>query len=159
MAARFSTRAAIRQSKSTSRSLTGRSGARPCRPVRRPGSAKRSSCATATRRATAAKACARRWRTSTARLPRRSSRPKWTGVGDEGGFAPNLRSNREAVEVVLEAIEKVGLAAGGDVSIALDVASSELSGEPGTYVFKKSGEPERTSEQMVRLYEDWIRQY
>src|SRR5207244_2657417 len=87
------------------------------------------------------------------------ARGQSTGVGDEGGFAPNLRSNREAVEVVLEAIEKVGLAAGGDVSIALDVASSELSGEPGTYVFKKSGEPERTSEQMVRLYEDWIRQY
>jgi len=87
------------------------------------------------------------------------ARGQSTGVGDEGGFAPNLRSNREAVEVVLEAIEKAGLAAGGDVSIALDVASSELSGEPGKYVFKKSGEPERTSEQMVRLYEDWIRQY
>src|SRR5262249_540935 len=49
-----------------------------------------------------------------------------TGVGDEGGFAPNLRSNREAVEVVLEAIRKAGLKAGDDVSIALDVASSEF---------------------------------
>ena len=86
------------------------------------------------------------------------ARGQSTGVGDEGGFAPNLKSNREAVEVVLDAIEKVGLAAGGDVSIALDVASSEL-WAGGRYTFKKSGEPDRTSEQMVRLYEDWIRQY
>jgi enolase len=82
-----------------------------------------------------------------------------TGVGDEGGFAPNLKSNREAVEVVLEAIGKVGLKAGSDVFIALDVASSELWAGGGRYVFKKSGEPERTSEQMVRLYEDWLGQY
>ena len=90
-----------------------------------------------------------------------------TGVGDEGGFAPNLKSNREAVEVVLEAIGKVGLKAGEDVFIALDVASSELwAPSPslgtrggGRYVFKKSGEPERTSAQMVELYADWIRQY
>ncbi|PYR37639.1 MAG: phosphopyruvate hydratase [Acidobacteria bacterium] len=81
-----------------------------------------------------------------------------TGVGDEGGFAPNLKSNREAVEVVLEAISKAGLAAGGDVSIALDVASSELWSN-GKYVFKKSGEADRTSDLMIRLYEDWIRQY
>jgi enolase len=87
------------------------------------------------------------------------ARGQSTGVGDEGGFAPNLKSNREAVEVVLEAIEKVGLAAGGDVSIALDVASSELWAGSGRYTFKKSGEPDRTSDQMVRLYEDWIRQY
>jgi enolase len=82
-----------------------------------------------------------------------------TGVGDEGGFAPNLKSNREAVEVVLEAIGKTGLTAGTDVFIALDVASSELWAGGGRYVFKKSGEPERTSEQMVRLYEDWLNQY
>ena len=90
-----------------------------------------------------------------------------TGVGDEGGFAPNLKSNREAVEVVLEAIGKAGLKAGRDVWIALDVASSELWAGPSTglragggkYIFKKSGEPDRTSEEMVRLYEDWIRQY
>jgi enolase len=82
-----------------------------------------------------------------------------TGVGDEGGFAPNLKSNREAVEVVLEAIGKVGLEAGKDVFIALDVASSELWAGGGRYVFKKSGEPERTSAQMVDLYADWIRQY
>ncbi|MFN7980338.1 MAG: phosphopyruvate hydratase [Vicinamibacterales bacterium] len=82
-----------------------------------------------------------------------------TGVGDEGGFAPNLKSNREAVEVVLEAIGKVGLEAGKDVFIALDVASSELWAGGGRYVFKKSGEQERTSAQMVDLYADWIRQY
>ncbi|HMF95932.1 MAG TPA: phosphopyruvate hydratase [Vicinamibacterales bacterium] len=81
-----------------------------------------------------------------------------TGVGDEGGFAPNLKSNRDAVEVVLSAIEAAGLKAGGDVSMALDVASSELWVD-GRYVFGKSGEPERTSEQMIRLYEDWVRQY
>ncbi len=87
------------------------------------------------------------------------SRGQSTGVGDEGGFAPNLKSNREAVEVVLEAIGKVGLEAGRDVFIALDVASSELWAGGGRYVFKKSGEPERTSAQMVELYADWIRQY
>ena len=82
-----------------------------------------------------------------------------TGVGDEGGFAPNLKSNREAVDVVLEAIGKVGLTAGQDVFIALDVASSELWAGGGRYVFKKSGEPDRTSAQMVELYADWVRQY
>jgi enolase len=82
-----------------------------------------------------------------------------TGVGDEGGFAPNLKSNREAVEVVLEAITKAGLTPGTDVWIALDVASSELWSGGGTYTFKKSGEPDRTSDEMIRLYEDWIRQY
>ena len=86
------------------------------------------------------------------------ARGQSTGVGDEGGFAPNLRSNREAVEVVLEATAKAGLKAGHDVWIALDVASSEL-WAGGRYTFKKSGEPDRTSEEMVRLYEDWIRQY
>jgi enolase len=87
------------------------------------------------------------------------ARGQSTGVGDEGGFAPNLKSNREAVEVVLEAIGKAGMKAGHDVFIALDVASSELWACGGRYSFKKSGEPERTSEQMVRLYEDWLRQY
>jgi enolase len=82
-----------------------------------------------------------------------------TGVGDEGGFAPNLTSNREAVEVVLEAIAKTGLKAPGDVYIAVDVASSELWAGNGRYTFKKSGEADRTSEQMVRLFEDWLRQY
>jgi enolase len=82
-----------------------------------------------------------------------------TGVGDEGGFAPNLKSNREAVDVVLEAIGKAGFKAGQDVFVALDVASSELWAGGGRYVFKKSGEPDRTSAQMVELYADWIRQY
>ena len=82
-----------------------------------------------------------------------------TGVGDEGGFAPNLKSNREAVEVVLEAIGKTGRKPGTDVFVALDVASSELWAGEGRYTFKKSGEPDRTSEEMVRLYEDWLRQY
>jgi enolase len=82
-----------------------------------------------------------------------------TGVGDEGGFAPNLRSNQEAVEVVLEAIGKAGMRGGQDVVIALDVASSELWAGGGRYVFKKSGDKDRSSEQMVRLYEDWVRQY
>jgi enolase len=81
-----------------------------------------------------------------------------TGVGDEGGFAPNLTSNREAVEVVLEAIEKAGFRAGSDVFIALDVASSEF-GRDGRYEFHKSGEPARDSEGMVALYVDWCRQY
>jgi enolase len=87
------------------------------------------------------------------------ARGQSTGVGDEGGFAPNLKSNREAVEVVLEAIGKAGLKAGADVWIALDVASSELWAGDGRYVFKKSGESDRTSIEMVRLYEDWLRQY
>jgi enolase len=82
-----------------------------------------------------------------------------TGVGDEGGFAPNLKSNREAVEVVLEAIGKTGRKPGVDVFIALDVASSELWAGKGRYTFKKSGEADRTSEEMVQLYEDWLRQY
>jgi len=87
------------------------------------------------------------------------ARGQSTGVGDEGGFAPNLKSNREAVEVVLEAIGKTGRKAGHDVFIALDVASSELWAGNGRYTFKKSGERERTSEEMVGLYDDWIRQY
>jgi enolase len=82
-----------------------------------------------------------------------------TGVGDEGGFAPNLKSNREALEVVLEAVGQAGLKAGQDVWVALDVASSELWAGQGRYTFKKSGEPDRTSEAMIRLYEDWIREY
>src|SRR5262249_29181621 len=82
-----------------------------------------------------------------------------TGVGGEAGSATNLKSNREAVDVVLEAISKTGRKAGHDVFIALDVASSELWAGGGRYTFKKSGERGRTSEEMVALYEDWIRQY
>lgn len=87
------------------------------------------------------------------------ARGQSTGVGDEGGFAPNLKSNREAIEVVLEAVGKTGMKAGGDVWIALDVASSELWAGGGNYTFKKSGEPNRTSEQMVRMYDEWLRSY
>jgi enolase len=81
-----------------------------------------------------------------------------TGVGDEGGFAPNLKSNREALDLVLEAVGKAGFRAGQDVFLALDVASSEL-WDNGTYVFKKSGEASRTPAQMVEMYADWVRQY
>jgi enolase len=81
-----------------------------------------------------------------------------TGVGDEGGFAPNLRSNREALDVVLEAVAKAGYTAGDDVFLALDVAASEL-WDNGKYVFKKSGEPTRTPAQMIDLWTDWVRQY
>jgi enolase len=86
------------------------------------------------------------------------ARRQSTGVGDEGGFAPNLKSNREAVEVVLEAITKAGLRPGADVWLALDVASSELWTD-GTYTFRKSGEADRSPDDMIRLYEDWLRQY
>jgi enolase len=83
-----------------------------------------------------------------------------TGVGDEGGFAPSLSSNREAVEVVLEAIAQAGFTPGDGVSIALDVASSELwDGGSRRYEFRKSGDTSRSSEDMVALYEDWVRQY
>jgi enolase len=83
-----------------------------------------------------------------------------TGVGDEGGFAPSLSSNREALEVVLEAIVQAGYTPGGDVYIALDVASSELwNDDTKQYDFKKSGDKTRSSDDMVALYEDWVRQY
>jgi enolase len=87
------------------------------------------------------------------------ARGQSTGVGDEGGFAPNLKSNREALEVVLEAIAKTGMKTGQEVFVALDVASSELWAGGGKYVFRKSGEADRTSDGMVRLFEDWLRQY
>jgi enolase len=83
-----------------------------------------------------------------------------TGVGDEGGFAPSLSSNREAVDLVLEAVAQAGYKAGEHVFLALDVASSELWNESTrTYEFKKSGEKTRTADEMVALYEDWVRQY
>jgi enolase len=83
-----------------------------------------------------------------------------TGVGDEGGFAPSLKSNREALDVVLEAIAQAGYKAGGNVFLALDVAASELWVENDRrYEFKKSGEKARTADEMVTLYEDWVRQY
>jgi enolase len=80
-----------------------------------------------------------------------------TGVGDEGGFAPNLKSNREALDIVLDAISKAGLRPGNDVFLALDAAASEL-WDDGRYVFRKSGESARTSAEMVEMYADWVRQ-
>ena len=81
-----------------------------------------------------------------------------TGVGDEGGFAPSLKSNVQALDVVLEAVGQAGLKAGSDIYLALDVASSEF-WDHGKYVFKKSGEPTRTPDQMVEMYAGWVRQY
>ncbi|HEX7088042.1 MAG TPA: phosphopyruvate hydratase [Vicinamibacterales bacterium] len=86
------------------------------------------------------------------------SRGLSTGVGDEGGFAPSLRANHEALDVVVEAIGKAGYKAGSDVFIALDVASSELWSD-GKYVFRKSGEATRTLAEMVELYRDWVSKY
>jgi len=83
-----------------------------------------------------------------------------TGVGDEGGFAPSLSSNRDAVEIVLEAVNAAGYHAGKDMYVALDVASSEFwDDEAKHYNLKKSGEGVKTSDQMIALYEDWTRQY
>ena len=81
-----------------------------------------------------------------------------TGVGDEGGFAPNVKSNREALELVLEAVAAAGYKAGGDVFLALDVASSEM-WDSGRYVFKKSGEPDRSIDEMVAMLAEWARDY
>ncbi|OFW50051.1 MAG: phosphopyruvate hydratase [Acidobacteria bacterium RIFCSPLOWO2_12_FULL_68_19] len=81
-----------------------------------------------------------------------------TGVGDEGGFAPNLRSNREALDLVVEAIQKAGFTPGRDVYLALDPAASEL-WQDGRYVFRKSGEPTRTAADMVEMYAGWVAQY
>lgn len=83
-----------------------------------------------------------------------------TNVGDEGGFAPNLRSNVEAIEVVLQAIEKAGFRPGEDVFIAMDAASSEFYDEErGLYVFKKSSGDELTSAQMADYWKDWVSKY
>ena len=81
-----------------------------------------------------------------------------TAVGDEGGFAPNLKSNEEALEVVLEAITLAGYKPGDQISIALDPAASEFYVD-GNYVFKKSDKSVRTSEQMVEFWANWRRQY
>jgi enolase 1/2/3 len=81
-----------------------------------------------------------------------------TTVGDEGGFAPSLKSNVEAIELVLEAIGQAGYSAGRDVSLALDPASSEMF-QDGKYVFYKSDKSKKSAEEMVRLYADWVRQY
>jgi len=83
-----------------------------------------------------------------------------TAVGDEGGFAPNLKSNEEALERVLEAITAAGYKPGEQISIALDPAASEFyDTTKKRYVFKKSDKSERTSEQMVEFWANWVRQY
>jgi enolase len=86
------------------------------------------------------------------------SRGLSTAVGDEGGFAPNLKADVEALEYIVKAIEAAGLKAGTDVVIALDPAASELF-ENGVYRFKKSGAGSRTPAQMVELFESWVRDF
>jgi enolase len=82
-----------------------------------------------------------------------------TNVGDEGGFAPNLSSNEEAIQVVIEAVEKAGFTPGKDMYIALDAASSEFyNAEKGKYIFESTGE-ERSSSEMVDFWVDWTRNY
>jgi enolase len=83
-----------------------------------------------------------------------------TAVGDEGGFAPSLKSNEEALEVILEAIEKAGYKAGEEIGLALDPAASEFyDAGQNRYVFKKSDGSVRTAEQLVEFWADWVRQY
>ncbi|MBP1687979.1 MAG: enolase [Deltaproteobacteria bacterium] len=81
-----------------------------------------------------------------------------TAVGDEGGFAPNLRSNQEAVEVILTAIERAGYQPGRQIALALDAAASEFY-ENGEYVFRKSDGSRRSSAAMVQYYRDWVERY
>jgi enolase len=81
-----------------------------------------------------------------------------TAVGDEGGFAPSLKSNVEAIEVILEAVQKAGYTPGEQIAIALDPAVSELF-ENGNYIFKKSDKSSKSSEQMVRFWSDWAHNY
>jgi enolase len=81
-----------------------------------------------------------------------------TGVGDEGGFAPNLRSNEEAVEVIMEAITKAGYKPGEDISICLDPATSEM-WKDGKYSLFKSTKQSYTSDQLIDLWEAWINKY
>lgn len=82
----------------------------------------------------------------------------YTGVGDEGGFAPNLKSNEEAVEVILEAITKAGYKPGDDVSICLDPATSEM-WDDGKYLFFKSTQKKISSDEMVKQWVNWVNQY
>src|SRR3954454_18152459 len=83
-----------------------------------------------------------------------------TGVGDEGGFAPSVKSNVEAIELVIEAIQQAGYTPGEEIAIALDPAASEFFvKDSGKYVFKKSDRSEHTPEQMVRYWSDWARKY
>ena len=87
-----------------------------------------------------------------------SAQKKSTAVGDEGGFAPDLASNEEALDVILQAIEKAGYRAGEDIVLALDVAASELYRD-GAYVFHKSSGERRSAAEMVDFYRDWCSRY
>jgi len=82
-----------------------------------------------------------------------------TAVGDEGGFAPNLKSNQEAIEMILKAIETAGYKPGDQIAIALDAASSEFFDKKGNYVFKKSDKSVKSAADMVQLYADWVNKY
>src|SRR5215475_715564 len=82
-----------------------------------------------------------------------------TAVGDEGGFAPNLKSNEEAIELILKAIEAAGYNAGDEIALALDAASSEFYDKKGKYIFKKSDKSAKTADEMVQLYADWVNRY
>lgn len=82
-----------------------------------------------------------------------------TAVGDEGGFAPNLKSNQEAIELILRAIEAAGFKPGDQIALALDPAASEFYDKKGKYVFKKSDKSEKTSDEMVKLYAEWVKKY
>jgi enolase len=81
-----------------------------------------------------------------------------TAVGDEGGFAPSLKSNVEAIELVIEAIQAAGYKPGEQIAIALDPAASEFY-QDGKYVFKKSDKSAKTSEEMVKYWADWVNKY
>ncbi|MFO7599158.1 MAG: phosphopyruvate hydratase [Candidatus Desulfacyla sp.] len=81
-----------------------------------------------------------------------------TAVGDEGGFAPNLKSDEEAIEMILAGIKAAGYKAGKDVVLALDPASSEFF-EKGNYVFKKSDQSVRNGDEMIQLYADWVNRF
>ena len=83
-----------------------------------------------------------------------------TNVGDEGGFAPNIQSNEEAIETVLAAIEAAGYKAGSEIQIAMDAANSELwNNKENKYIFHKSDGKQMTSEQLVKYWESWVKQY
>ncbi len=83
-----------------------------------------------------------------------------TNVGDEGGFAPNIQSNEEAIETVLTAIQAAGFKAGSQISIAMDAANSELwNAKEKKYVFHKSSNKKLSSNQMVKFWESWVKQY
>jgi len=86
------------------------------------------------------------------------SKGYYTGVGDEGGFAPNLSSNEEAMDVILEAIHKAGYQPGTDISVCIDPATSEM-WQNGKYVFYKSDQRAVSTEEMIMLWDKWIKQY